>query len=38
MDLFAIPRDVREIIWAKKRAMLRDERARITAYYVKEVL
>ncbi len=38
MNLFAIPRDVRDIIWAKNRAMLRAERARITTYYVKEVL
>jgi hypothetical protein len=38
MDLFAIPRDVRDIIWAKSRVMLREERERIKTYYVKEVL
>jgi len=38
MDLFAIPRDVRDIIWAKNRAMLREERARITTHFVKQVL
>ncbi len=38
MDFFAIPSDVRDIIWGKSRAMLRAERARITTYYVKEVL
>ncbi len=38
MDLFALPRDVCDIIWAKSRVMLRAERARITTYYVKEVL
>ncbi len=38
MDLFAIPRDVRDIIWAKNRVMLRAERVRITTHFVKEVL
>ncbi len=38
MDFFAIPRDVRDIIWAKNRVMLREERVRIRTYYVKEVL
>ncbi len=38
MDFFAIPRDVRDIIWVENRVMLRAERARITTYYVKEVL
>jgi hypothetical protein len=38
MDFFAIPRDVRDIIWAENRAMLREERARITTHFVKEVL
>jgi hypothetical protein len=38
MDLFAIPRDVRDIIWAENRAMLRAERVRITTHFVKEVL
>jgi hypothetical protein len=38
MDLFSIPRDVRDIIWAKNRVMLREERARITTHFVKQVL
>ncbi len=38
MDLFAIPRDVRDIIWAKSREMLRDERERIKTYFIDEVL
>ncbi len=38
MNLFAIPRDVRDIIWAENRVMLRAERVRITTHFVKEVL
>ncbi len=38
MDFFAIPRDVRDIIWVENCVMLRTERARITTYYAKEVL
>jgi hypothetical protein len=38
MDFFAIPRDVRDIIWAKNRVMLREERVKITTHFVKQVL
>ncbi len=38
MDFFAIPRDVRAMIWAENRVMLRAERVRITTHFVKEVL
>ncbi len=38
IDLFALPRDVRDIIWGENRVMLREERARITTHFVKEVL
>ncbi len=38
MNFFALPRDVRDIIWAENRMMLREERARITTHFVKEVL
>ncbi len=38
MDLFALPRDVRDIIWTENRVMLREERVRITTHFVKEVL
>ncbi len=38
MDLFAIPRDVRDIIWAKSCEMLREERKRIKTYFTEKVL
>ncbi len=38
MEFFALPRDVRDIIWAENRVMLREERARITTHFVKQVL
>ncbi len=38
MDLFAIPRDVRAIVWAKSREMLKEERERIKTYFTKRLL